>query len=193
MPAPEPNLEALTYRVVRLEAQNRWLKRVIIPAVLIAVVMITMGQTKRENLGNADNIVVGKIQADAIVIQPKGKGPATFLEPGSMRVFGDTGYVEIEGNAILMSEKGKKDPSTWLLPGDMQVQGDSGSVEIKGSEEEGLSTEEGPAVRVRDKQGFESVLGVSNVVTIKTGTESRSSAASINMFGKDNKVIWSAP
>jgi len=57
-----------------------------------------------------------------------------------------------------------------------------------------LSAEEsGPTLGIRDDDGFEAALGCADLVTRDTGEKHRTSAASLTLFGKDGKVLWSAP
>jgi len=53
----------------------------------------------------------------------------------------------------------------------------------------------GPTIGLTDKEGFDTEIGSTNLVTPKTGETHHTSAASIVMFGggKDHKVIWQAP
>jgi hypothetical protein len=53
--------------------------------------------------------------------------------------------------------------------------------------------EEGPSVSLFDSQGFSSVIGAVNLVGERTGEKHATSAASVHLFGKDRKVLWSAP
>lgn len=76
---------------------------------------------------------------------------------------------------------------TLLVPGLVTVQTNSGKDRVI------IDTSEGPSVHVADKEGFSAELGVSSLVITKTGYKSQTSAASIALFGKDKKVLWSAP
>ena len=77
--------------------------------------------------------------------------------------------------------------STILEPGFMTVQ-------TKGKNFVFIrATSEGPSLQLIDKEGFQAALGMSSLATIKTGEKRRSSAASVILFGKDEKVLWSAP
>jgi hypothetical protein len=53
--------------------------------------------------------------------------------------------------------------------------------------------DDGPVVGVRDDGGFSAALGRSDLETIRTGETHKTSAASLTLFGKNKKVIWSAP
>jgi hypothetical protein len=50
-----------------------------------------------------------------------------------------------------------------------------------------------PAIVLRDGNGFSATLGVTDLVTQGTGEQRKTSAASLKLFGKGEKVIWSAP
>ncbi len=50
-----------------------------------------------------------------------------------------------------------------------------------------------PLINVSDAEGFEAHIGSSDLVTSKSGLTSKTSAASLVLFGKENKVLWSAP
>ena len=50
-----------------------------------------------------------------------------------------------------------------------------------------------PTLSLTDENGFKSVIGRIGLETARTGEESRTSAASVTLFGKDAKVIWRAP
>ena len=51
----------------------------------------------------------------------------------------------------------------------------------------------GPGLWLEDAQQFQAVVGVTELETITTGESHKTSAAAVTLFGKDRKVIWSAP
>jgi|SRR5215469_3467139 len=51
----------------------------------------------------------------------------------------------------------------------------------------------GPYVSLSDKEGFMTAIGSTDLVTPRTGETHKTSAASVVLFGKDQKVLWSAP
>ncbi len=51
----------------------------------------------------------------------------------------------------------------------------------------------GPTIEIEDKQGFQTIIGSTQLETKKTGESHRTSAASIVIFDKNGKVIWKAP
>ena len=57
-----------------------------------------------------------------------------------------------------------------------------------------LSVENGsPSIRLRGSGGFQTVIGTTHLVTKQTCEVHKTSAASVVMFDKDDKVIWEAP
>jgi hypothetical protein len=51
----------------------------------------------------------------------------------------------------------------------------------------------GPILQLNDSTGFQFVLGVSKLVTTRTGENQTTSAASLVMTNKEGNVIWRAP
>jgi hypothetical protein len=54
-------------------------------------------------------------------------------------------------------------------------------------------TSNGPGLQLNDASGFETDIGVTDLITPANGETHTTSAASIVLFGKDKKVLWSAP
>jgi hypothetical protein len=50
-----------------------------------------------------------------------------------------------------------------------------------------------PSLKLADKEGFSATFGSSDLIVPSTGRKEHTSAASLVLFGKDNKVLWSAP
>jgi hypothetical protein len=50
-----------------------------------------------------------------------------------------------------------------------------------------------PSLKLEDKEGFSAILGSTDLLAPTTGRKDSTSAASITLFGKDKKVLWSAP
>lgn len=51
----------------------------------------------------------------------------------------------------------------------------------------------GPSLELEDNEGFSTILGRSDLVENRTGRKERTPAASLVLFDKDKKVLWSAP
>jgi hypothetical protein len=53
--------------------------------------------------------------------------------------------------------------------------------------------ENGPSVELTDHDGYSTTIGNTELVAQRTGEHTQTSAASLVLFGKDNKKLWSAP
>ena len=51
----------------------------------------------------------------------------------------------------------------------------------------------GPQVFLYDREGFQTTIGTTDLVTPRTGETHKTSAASLVLFDKDKKVLWKAP
>jgi hypothetical protein len=51
----------------------------------------------------------------------------------------------------------------------------------------------GPSMKLADENGFSTIIGSTDLLTLRTGRKESTSAASLVLFGKDGKVVWSAP
>jgi hypothetical protein len=51
----------------------------------------------------------------------------------------------------------------------------------------------GPSLKLSDQDGFSTILGSTDLLIPRTGRKESTSAASLVLFGKDGKVLWSAP
>ncbi len=56
-----------------------------------------------------------------------------------------------------------------------------------------LSAFTDPVLQITDEAGFRSLVGSVDLETTPTGQTHKTSAASLVLFGKDGKVLWSAP
>ena len=74
---------------------------------------------------------------------------------------------------------------------DLSVQSSGPSLTL--SHSDGYITLDQTSVELSDKQGFQTRIGSSALQTLRTGETHKTSAASLVMFGKDGKVLWSAP
>lgn len=113
MPAPEHNLEALTNRVAKLEAQNHWLKRAGIVSFLLCAAIGATGQATPERTLEAEKFIVrdhnGKIRAQ--------------LERGGLDFFDDTGdkSAVYRGGDLALFETGGKTGHVLLTAGELTI------------------------------------------------------------------------
>ena len=80
-------------------------------------------------------------------------------------------------------------PDIMLFDPTLKGSGFKPSVDI------GVDPSGSPSIALADSQGFKMDLGSTSTVNVKTGSTEQTSAASIVMFGNDEKhhVIWQAP
>jgi len=210
----ESSLEQLTNRIAKLEAQNRRLKKAGIAVFVVVAAVISTGQAKTDRVVDANQFILrdasgtaraslkmenndsptlrfydpkGLITAElagndypALVLQGPQSSPEVLLtstkETSGVIVFDKGGREQ----ANLSVSKGKARSHLSHMDGDAAIT---------------LNVDEpdGPSLVVADDAGFSATLGKSEVVTTKTGRSEKTSAASLVLFGKDGKVLWSAP
>lgn len=100
--------------------------------------------------------------------------------------------VHTPGPAVTLYDKeGKERTFLGMLPGAGPTLGLSDET---GEFAAMLSVTSGKAsFKISDKEGFETTIGSTDLVRARTGETHKTSAASIVLFGKDKKVLWSAP
>lgn len=52
---------------------------------------------------------------------------------------------------------------------------------------------DGPRLELHDTEGYSTIVGSTDLVVPRTGKKQKTSAASLTLFSKDKKVLWSAP
>jgi hypothetical protein len=72
--------------------------------------------------------------------------------------------------------------------GGLHMAGSAGKFDVTLDEDSG-----GPNMTIEDNRGYSSVLGRLDLVLTKRGKKEQTPAASLVLFGKDKKVLWSAP
>lgn len=96
------------------------------------------------------------------------------------------------GSHILMTDHdGKATATMWTEPyvgSGLSISGSAGTLRVNLEETLG-----GPSLQIEDKEGYSSALGRTDLVVTTTGRKERTPAASLVLFGKDKKVLWSAP
>ena len=55
------------------------------------------------------------------------------------------------------------------------------------------SSADGPSLTLSDAQGFRAIIGSASLNTPTTGASTKTSAASVILFDKEGKSVWSAP
>jgi hypothetical protein len=55
------------------------------------------------------------------------------------------------------------------------------------------SSADGPSLTLSDAQGFRTIAGIASLKTPRTGASTKTSAASVILFDKEGRSVWSAP
>jgi len=63
----------------------------------------------------------------------------------------------------------------------------------KGSRIALIIENDAPQLQLSDQEGFTAVLGSNSLVSTKTKEVHRTTAASLQLFGKEKEIIWRAP
>jgi hypothetical protein len=94
------------------------------------------------------------------------------------------------GNSLIFEEQGKSE--VWLSGGMADSVEPSFRLSSVKGKQISLDTTS-PNIGVTDAEGFETQMGSASLFVSQTGVTSKTSAASLVLFGKDKKVLWSAP
>jgi hypothetical protein len=197
MTSQTPDMQAVLERLNRLERHNRRLKQAALAAFVLATALATIYATQPvpqkitahefDVVDNSGRVRVGMGMLSGVPVitlsdmQGKGRAEMTLIPSG----------VPI----IALSDAQGKTRAQMNL-------GFSGEPFIALSDAQGdirvgmsVSSSGEPKIVLGDAQGFEMKLGSTQTVTPPTGETQQSSAASIVMFGNDEKhhVIWRAP
>ena len=177
----------------KLEAQNRRLKRAGIAALLVVAAVLVMGQAKTERGIECTSFV---LEDDAKNIRASlftgADGSTKFVlsdAKGKFQTVLSAGGDQLGLNISDISSSGKGKFST-LTTGSvgLTLMGPAGSFGVSLYENGG-----GPSLFIEDKDGYSSVIGRTEMVSPNTGRKTGTPAAAITLFGKDKKVLWSAP
>jgi hypothetical protein len=200
----QTDVKSLYERVERLERQNRWMKRMGAAAILSAGVLLVSGQAKVDTKKTVDanefvlkdtNGVVRAKLGMGVVLMTKGPGLVLYDDRAQQMA---TFATSDEEARIYLGSSGSIPNSTsssiWAgVPGKdgsgVGITGPSGVVRmiLDGA------VIGGPQISMEDKEGFETHIGKTDLVSRKTGKTEQTSAASVVMFDKEKKVLWSAP
>jgi hypothetical protein len=185
MHVDDQTIAELQGRLRRVERRGRVLIAVSSLPALALLGLVLMGTTPPQKSAGTENRFQTVIAKKFILVDEEGAARATLNVDnpslGPCLWLGTQGGFEIDGCAssnvaFLHLDRG----------GPMAKQNTKRIVTLQ-------SEEDGPSVEVFDGRGYTGVLGATYMQNARTGESSTSSAASIHLFGKDGKVIWSAP
>jgi len=202
--------DPIVARIVRLEEQNRTLKRGAVVCLVALASIGLMGQAKHKTKrATAPSpapapAVPKKIEAESFVLKDASGRVRAELSMGgtgpSFKLLGQSGSALV---TISLNDAGPSGP--YLLLSDpshhagvsMSVLEGAGSQLSMTGERPSAQlhvgvTKDGTTLELFDQDGFSTSLG-NGLKPSKGGQTKQTSAASIALFNKDRKVLWSAP
>ena len=217
-----PELHELLSRVGRLEKENRRFKRGALVLVAAAVTIGLMAQTKPQTPSTSSQKPKAAAKPAPKPAEPPPPRPvvATTVEAQSFVLKDANGHVRAElammgstpslkfrdegGSALVTLSLNDKPAGPLLLLSDPQhhasvalsvLENAGPQLSLAGERPDiqlrmGVSPD-GTTLELSDKDGFMTSIG--NGVLAKNGQAKKTSAASIVLFGKDRKVLWSQP
>jgi hypothetical protein len=210
MSEPAQQQRSLESRIDRLEKERRMGKRIGLAGLLFLACIGLMGQAKQRRtptpspatpsptpgpkIVEAESFVLkdanGRVRAELTM---SGGGPSLKLrdEKGSALVTLSLNDSAPGGPLLLLSDP--QHHASFAL----SVLDGAGSQLSLGGERPDIqlrlhATPDGTALELSDKDGFSTTIG-NGVQASKNGKTKKTSAASIALFGKDRRVLWSTP
>jgi hypothetical protein len=116
-------------------------------------------------------------------VQSGNAGLELFDEAGKPRVSIESN--KNTGEFILLGGTADKE-SSMLSNSGVSMWGKAGSFRVN-------LDEGGPSLGLKDNEGYSTTIGSTDLVALTSGRKERTPAASLVLFGKDQKVLWSAP
>lgn len=196
-------------RIGRLEQESRTLKRIALACLLVIACIGLMGQTRPRRapapkptsapppagpkIVEAESFVLkdanGRVRAE---LSMAGTGPTFKLrdESGSALVTLSLNDGAPRGSLLLLSDPQHRASASWSV-----LEGGGPQFSLTGERPDiqvhmGVAPD-GTTLELSDKDGFTTSIG--SVPVTKNGQFRKTSAASVVLFGKERKVLWSAP
>jgi len=190
------DLESLGARVEKLERQNRAFKRAALGLLLLPASLLAMGQARQARPGNVPAAPGHLVATDFTLVDEQGRKRADlgmFADVPMFHIYGENGTTSvIVGPTGLSVWNAAGNPTLMLYAMPDRSELDLFGADSKTSVDLSVADSE-PSILVTDADGFETDIGTSHTVTTTTGETHQTSAASIMLFGKDRKVLWSTP
>jgi hypothetical protein len=201
MPNDYSQISALTDRISFLERENKKAKFVRVVPWLILASVFAMGQSRPiPRIIEVREIVV-KDDAGQVRIRLNPKGIDVFDAHGNLTTISG-GMV-----AVFLKKEGKA-PASVLTASMLRFMDGMTPISQFSTDDFALHIQdatkgkalvmiradnENGTVSVRDTKGFSAILGKTPLRNLGTGADETTSAASLVLFDKDQKVIWQAP
>jgi len=211
---------AILARIEKLERQNRRLKRgALVCVIALASIAVTgglMAQTKRRKTTKpetkpkaaapappAEPVVPEKLEAQSFILKDaSGRERAELAMAGtgpSLRLLNQSGTALV---TISLNDGTPSGPQVLLSDPDHQSglaisvqQGMGSSLSLTGTQNALVHvgvTKEGTSLELLDQDGSSTNLGNGMKVT-RSGKAKQTTGASITLYDKDRKLLWSAP
>jgi hypothetical protein len=203
--------QELLARMERLEKQNKWMRVIMVAVGLLLVGLATMAQAI------APKPINRTLEANEISVKDQKGVVRVRLSVDGLQIFDRWGnrVGNMNEAGIICNMLGSK--SIMVFDQNMKARilvntnNDRAGISIFDKDEEvrtammqdavvvyghgilaagRLSSD---SVVITDAYSYHATLGVANTVDTKLGTETKTSAATLTLFGKDGKVIWQAP
>ena len=183
-------------RLEKLERENRKMKKAGIVVAVFGAALIAMGQSQSQaakvveahefRLKDSSGAVRGKLftndEGQTLLELQNAVGTATAsIGTGSVGASINLSGSDSKSSLTLMSGPASMFPT-------INLRGSAGNVTISADKDFG-----GPSIWVEDVDGYEAVIGKSNLENTKTGKKESTPAASVVLFDKQKKVLWSVP
>ncbi|HLY61934.1 MAG TPA: hypothetical protein VKV95_14405 [Terriglobia bacterium] len=177
MRSQTPELQAVLERLEKLERQNRKLKRAGALALATVAAVVLMGQAvPKSHIVEAEEFVAR---------DSSGKIQATLNANGLMFTAGNAKFTLLNRSGLVVSDE----DGNFAI----ELQAYKNGLHLNNSRLESVHGTFGPYLKLTDYQGFQSLLGVAELETAGTGESHKTSASSLVMFDKGQRVIWRAP
>jgi hypothetical protein len=184
---------------VKLEQQNRRFKRLGIAALIVPALLLILGQAPSKKTVEANEFVLrddgGNIRARLFMTKETtttakellgidSSTPVTIPSAATLALYDSAGKTRVMLNdSDITFENAQGHLGGQLGDGTLMLGGEKDSFAV-------LSPYN---LNLQDQDGFLTTLGVTNIVTPRTGETHRTSAASLVLFDKNKNVIWKAP
>jgi hypothetical protein len=179
------NYSALIRRLQKLERDNRRMKRVGALVLVATAALIFMGQNSKNRALDADSLVLRDASGRVRIELGIGDDNTPIL-----RMFGSDNKPSI---ALSGDEKGS---GLWFFGGHgkgMVMLSNVDGPTLILSDGTGGTSVDVASVHTYDNDKFNAFLGRANTVNPQTGATTKTSAASLILFGKDGKSIYQVP
>lgn len=181
----ELTVQALAQRVTKLEAQNRRFRKAGMAAIVVALAVAVMGQARTSRVLEANEFVLkdnsGTVRASLSV--DMATGPILTFYRDKIHI---TASLTGGDEPTLFLSRARGEGTSILQNSGIRMWSKTGSFRVD-------LGEQGPSLDLLDDDGYSTILGRTDLVGLGSGRKERTRAASLVLFGKDRKVLWSAP